>query len=459
MTKTEEYLPEGWRFGTDGIRGKVASKMQPVFMTTVAMAAGKVLKEEGVEEILIGKDTRISGYMIESALQAGFISSGINVVLLGPVPTPAVSFLTALRKENAFGLVISASHNTYLDNGIKFFNSKGEKISSSLEKRIENYILRLQQWNKDFLINDANTLGKASRLIEAQDLYIEFCKSKTPDLDLSGRKIVLDAANGANYKIAPKVFEDLGAETIKIACEPNGININESCGSTNPENLSKSVIENKADFGIAFDGDGDRLSMVDSKGRVLDGDDLMYLFLQNEENLDRFRNGDGVVGTHMTNLSLEKYLRNNGINFFRSDIGDKYVHTELEKRGWTFGGESSGHLMFLDEVSSGDALVASLKILDSIKDQDFRIDDLVDGFVKFPQFMVNIEVKDPNLCLLDQKFIEALSKNEKILNDSGRILIRPSGTEPVLRIMAEAENKDLVEEIVNDLAESTKNII
>ena len=366
---------------------------------------------------------------------------------------------TNLRKENAFGLVISGSHNTYLDNGIKFFNSKGEKISSSLEKRIENYILRLQQWNKDFLINDANTLGKASRLIEAQDLYIEFCKSKTPDLDLSRRKIVLDAANGANYKIAPKVFEDLGAEIIKIACEPNGININESCGSTNPENLSKSVIENKADFGIAFDGDGDRLSMVDSKGTVLDGDDLMYLFLQNEENLDRFRNGDGVVGTHMTNLSLENYLKKNGINFFRSDIGDKYVHAELEKRGWTFGGESSGHLMFLDEVSSGDALVASLKILDSIKKQDFRIDDLVDGFVKFPQFMVNVEVKDPNLCLLDQRFIEELRKNEKILNDSGRILIRPSGTEPVLRIMAEAENKDLVEKLVNDLAESTKNII
>jgi len=459
MSNREEYLPEGWRFGTDGIRGAVSSKMQPVFMTTVAMAAGKVLKEEGIKEVLIGKDTRISGYMIESALQAGFISSGINVVLLGPVPTPAVSFLTKQRKQKAFGLVISASHNTYLDNGIKFFNSKGEKISSRIEHRIEQYILSLQKdGTKEFQVEDINFLGKASRLNQAQNLYIEFSKSRVPDLNLSKKTIVLDTANGANYKIAPKVFEDLGANVIKIACEPDGKNINENCGSTNPKYLSKKVIEYKADLGIAFDGDGDRLSMVDSNGRILDGDDLMYLYLQNEENLEKFRNGDGVVGTYMTNLSLENYLKKNKINFFRSEIGDKYVHLELNKRGWTFGGEPSGHLMFLNEVSSGDALVASLKILDSIKKKDFMIEKLINDFTKYPQVMVNLGVKDPNLCLVDLAFLKALEQNERKLNGSGRILVRPSGTEPVLRIMAEGKDKNLVKKIVKDLVDSTKDL-
>ena len=459
MNNREDYLPEGWRFGTDGIRGAVSSKMQPVFMTTVAMAAGRVLKEEGIKEVLIGKDTRISGYMIESALQAGFISAGIDVVLLGPVPTPAVSFLTKQSKRKAYGLVISASHNTYLDNGIKLFNSKGEKISSSIEQRIEQYILNLQNdGTKDFQVEDINFLGKASRLNEAQDLYIEFSKSRVPDLNLSKKTIVLDAANGANYKIAPKVFEDLGANVIKIACDPDGKNINENCGSTNPNYLSKKVMNYKADLGIAFDGDGDRLSMVDSKGRVLDGDDLMYLYLQNKENLETFRNGDGVVGTYMTNLSLESYLKKNKINFFRAEIGDKYVHSELDKRGWTFGGEPSGHLMFLNEVASGDALVASLKILDSIKKEDFMIEKLINDFTKLPQVMKNVDVKDPNLCLLDLTFLKALEQNEKKLNGSGRILIRPSGTEPVLRIMAEGEDKNLVEEIVKDLVDSTKDI-
>ena len=254
------------------------------------------------------------------------------------------------------------------------------------------------------------------------------------------------------------MFEDLGANVIKIACDPDGKNINENCGSTNPNYLSKKVKSYKADLGIAFDGDGDRLSMVDSKGRVLDGDDLMYLYLQNKENLEIFRNGDGVVGTYMTNLSLESYLNKNKINFYRAEIGDKYVHSELDKRGWTFGGEPSGHLMFLNEVASGDALVASLKILDSIKKEDFMIEKLINDFTKLPQVMENVDVKDPNLCLLDLTFLKALEQNEKKLNGSGRILIRPSGTEPVLRIMAEGEDKNLVEEIVKDLVDSTKDI-
>ena len=459
MNNREDYLPEGWRFGTDGIRGEVSSKMQPIFMSKVAMAAGKVLKEEGIEEVLIGKDTRISGYMIESALQAGFISTGLNVVLLGPVPTPAVSFLTKQRKQKAFGLVISASHNTYLDNGIKLFNSNGEKISSNLERRIEQYILKLEvNGVKGFQIDDINFLGKASRLSRAQDLYIEFCKSKVPELDLKGQKVVIDAANGANYKIAPEIFESLGAKVIKIACEPDGKNINENCGSSNPKNLSENVLKNKANFGIAFDGDGDRLSMVDRKGRILDGDDLMYLFLQNETNLQKFKNGDGVVGTYMTNITLENYLLEKKINFFRTEIGDKYVHSELEKRNWTFGGEPSGHLIFLDEVSSGDALVASLKILDSIKKEEFKLHELMNDFNKFPQVMINVRVKDPNLCLLNDKFIDTLNRTENKLNGAGRILIRPSGTEPVLRIMAEGEDKNLAKEIVNELVDSTKEL-
>jgi len=444
-----EYFPLDWHFGTDGIRGPVETKMNPLFMVKLGWAAGSVLKDEGITKILIGKDTRISGYMIESALEAGFISAGMDVILLGPLPTPAVAFLAKSYKQA--GLVISASHNSYEDNGIKFFNKDGFKLSFNLEKKIEGKLFEESSVVKSI------KLGKANRLNDAQGRYIEFCKSCSEGLDLTGLSLVVDCAHGANYSVGPRTFSELGASVIALGVSPNGININDRYGSTNPKELKKEVLSNKADLGIAFDGDGDRLLIVDNKGKVLDGDDLLYTLiatniLDNEEQ----KSISGVVGTLMTNKSLEVFLNKSGINFCRTDVGDKFILRELIKRKWTLGGEPSGHIICLDSTTTGDALIASLRILSSIRKFDFDISKILSDFDKFPQELVSLNVRSPQTVIMDSGVRTEVSKLEQKLGNKGRVLLRPSGTEPVIRIMVEATSKSLAKELANQLAELIK---
>ena len=427
------------KFGTDGIRGPVTSTMNPLFVTKLGWAAGCVLKEEGISKVFIGKDTRISGYMFESALQAGFISSGMDVTLLGPLPTPGVSFLA--NSNNQVGLVISASHNLFEDNGIKFFNKDGQKFSAELEKRIESKL------NHDMVAVDSINLGKASRMNDAQGRYIEFCKSTFLGLDLTGLSILLDCANGATYSVAPKVFEELGAEVHAIGSSPDGININQNCGSTSPEFLKEEIAKGEYDLGIAFDGDGDRILIVSSNGDILDGDDILYILSQN------LTEGSGVIGTLMTNKALEIHFEENNIDFYRSDVGDKYVLQKLVERNWLLGGEPSGHIICLDSAPTGDAIIAALKFLDAVKNDNFSIDKTLNNFKKFPQTLINLKVDDPNNIILSDKFWSEVTKIESKLGDDGRVLIRPSGTEPLIRIMVESKDSSTSENLCNSLAE------
>ena len=440
--KVTQTLTKDRRFGTDGIRGPVDSTMNPLFVTKLGWAAGSVLKEEGISRVLIGKDTRISGYMLESALQAGFISAGMDVTLLGPLPTPGVAYLA--KENNQAGVVISASHNLFEDNGIKFFDRNGHKFSSDLEKRIE---LKITQ---PILTSKSIELGKATRLTDAQELYINFCKSSVEGLDLSELSLLLDCANGATYSIAPKVFEDLGAKVTKISAEPDGININQNCGSTNPDNLLSSMKGKDYDLGIAFDGDGDRILVVGKSGKVLDGDDLLYLLtLDKKISLDNF----GVVGTLMTNKALENYFEQSGCNFIRAEVGDKYVLDELLKNNWFIGGEPSGHIICLDSSSTGDAVIAALKVLECIKKDSFDVEESLKDFIKYPQTLINIKVVDVNKVIMNASFRSALKDIECQLGSEGRVLIRPSGTEPLIRIMVESKNSDLAEEYARKLAD------
>ena len=427
------------KFGTDGIRGPVTSTMNPLFVTKLGWAAGCVLKEEGISKVFIGKDTRISGYMFESALQAGFISSGMDVTLLGPLPTPGVSFLA--NSNNQVGLVISASHNLFEDNGIKFFNKDGQKFSAELEKRIESKL------NHDMVAVDSINLGKASRMNDAQGRYIEFCKSTFLGLDLTGLSILLDCANGATYSVAPKVFEELGAEVHAIGSSPDGININQNCGSTSPEFLKEEIAKGEYDLGIAFDGDGDRILIVSSNGDILDGDDILYILSQN------LTEGSGVIGTLMTNKALEIHFEENNIDFYRSDVGDKYVLQKLVERNWLLGGEPSGHIICLDSAPTGDAIIAALKFLDAVKNDNFSIDKTLNNFKKFPQTLINLKVDDPNNIILSDKFWSEVTKIESKLGNDGRVLIRPSGTEPLIRIMVESKDSSTSENLCNSLAE------
>ncbi|MDC0577983.1 phosphoglucosamine mutase [Gammaproteobacteria bacterium] len=427
------------KFGTDGIRGPVTSTMNPLFVTKLGWAAGCVLKEEGISKVFIGKDTRISGYMFESALQAGFISSGMDVTLLGPLPTPGVSFLA--NSNNQVGLVISASHNLFEDNGIKFFNKDGQKFSAELEKRIESKL------NHDMVAVDSINLGKAARMNDAQGRYIEFCKSTFLGLDLTGLSILLDCANGATYSVAPKVFEELGAEVHAIGSSPDGININQNCGSTSPEFLKEEIAKGEYDLGIAFDGDGDRILIVSSNGDILDGDDILYILSQN------LTEGSGVIGTLMTNKALEIHFEENNIDFYRSDVGDKYVLQKLVERNWLLGGEPSGHIICLDSAPTGDAIIAALKFLDAIKNDNFSIDKTLNNFKKFPQTLINLKVDDPNNIILSDKFWSEVTKIESKLGNDGRVLIRPSGTEPLIRIMVESKDSSTSENLCNSLAE------
>jgi phosphoglucosamine mutase len=419
-------------FGTDGIRGTVGqSPITPDFILRLAHAVGRVLKaQEAHPVVLIGKDTRISGYMLESALESGFNSAGVDVVLLGPVPTPAVAYLTRAQRAS-LGVVISASHNPFADNGIKFFSAQGQKLSDVWEETVEARLLEDPVWV------DSAALGKTRRLDDAAGRYIEFCKSTfSNDLTLKGLKVVVDAAHGAAYQIAPKVFHELGAEVVAIGCAPDGLNINKGVGATHPEALVQAVKDHRADYGVALDGDADRLQLVDASGRLFNGDELLYLMVA--DRLARDEAVPGVVGTLMTNLAVELALKKRGVQFVRAKVGDRYVLEALHDKGWLLGGEGSGHLLSLDKHTTGDGLISALQVLQACVGSGQTMAQLLEGVHLFPQTLINVRLA-PGFdwqghapLWLAKKAVEAE------LGDSGRVLIRASGTEPLVRVMVEA---------------------
>ena len=429
------------KFGTDGIRGPVESVVTPDACLRIGHATGLAMKELGWDTVVIGKDTRVSGYMLEAALQAGFIAAGVDVRLLGPIPTPGVAYLTKTLR-NKFGVVISASHNDFLDNGIKIFNEDGEKISRDIEKRIEKHLAG------DLSSVETSAIGKAYRFDESGPRYIEFCKSTVPsEISFSSLRIVLDCANGACYKVSPEVFEELGAEIIKIGTEPDGYNINQDCGSTHPEIVSKAVIDHRADFGVSLDGDGDRVILVDEKGNILDGDDLLYILAF--ANPNRTGAWSGVVGTKMSNLGLEDGLKKLGYKFVRSDVGDKYVSEMLSKKGWMLGGETSGHIICRDLVSTGDGTIAALKVISSLLLLEKKPSEVLANFKKIPQ--VNIAIKVKNKDIVNDKDLQSLIKEIESDITVGRVLVRSSGTEPKIRIMIEAPEIKVAKKYAADI--------
>lgn len=430
------------KFGTDGIRGPVESKITPEVCLRIGHAAGVVLKEMGWETVLIGKDTRVSGYMLESALQAGFIAAGVNVRLLGPLPTPGVAYLTRSLR-NQFGLVISASHNNYLDNGIKLFAGTGEKISKDAEKKIEKLLAG------DLKPVKTAELGKAQRFDESGDRYIEFCKSTVPpDVSFESLRVVLDCANGACYKVSPSILRELGAEVISIGTEPDGYNINHECGSTHPERAQEEVIKQRADFGIALDGDGDRVVLIDRKGNILDGDDIMYILAY--ANPNRTGPWSGIVGTAMSNLGLEEGIRKLGYKFKRADVGDKYVSQLLQKEGWMLGGEPSGHIICRDLVSTGDGTIAALKVISSLLILEKDPEDILSNYTKMPQVNLNVEVDNKDI-LSDSDIQKKIKEIESDLT-VGRVLVRPSGTESKIRVMVESDDEITATKYAKDIA-------
>lgn len=437
-------------FGTDGIRGTVGTPpITPDFVLRLAHAVGRVLKRtEERPTVLIGKDTRISGYMLESALESGFNSAGVDVVLLGPLPTPGVAYLTKAQRAS-LGVVISASHNPYPDNGIKFFSAQGTKLPDQWEIDVEAALLEPQQWA------DSSTLGKTRRLDDAAGRYIEFCKSTfAQDLTLKGVKIAVDGAHGAAYHIAPKVFHELGAEVFCIGCSPDGLNINDKVGATHPEALVSAVRANQADFGIALDGDADRLQMVDAQGRLFNGDELLYLMV-----LDRLQQGQrvpGAVGTLMTNMAVELALKARDVEFVRAKVGDRYVLEELEKRGWLLGGEGSGHLLCLDKHTTGDGLISALQVLKACARTGRTLAQLLDGVSLFPQTLINVRLAPGQDWKKNAKLDAECQRLQKELEGSGRVLIRASGTEPVLRVMVEASDEQVARTSAECLAEAVR---
>ena len=429
------------KFGTDGIRGPVETFITPEACLKIGHATGLVMKELGWNTVVIGKDTRISGYMLEAALQAGFIAAGVNVRLLGPLPTPGVAYLTKTLR-NKFGLVISASHNDFLDNGIKIFNEDGEKISRDIEKRIEKHL------SKKMTLVETSSIGKAYRFDESGPRYIEFCKSTVPpEINFSSLRIVLDCANGACYKVSPEVFEELGAEVISIGAEPDGYNINQDCGSTHPEVIKKAVVDHRADFGVSLDGDGDRVILVDEKGNILDGDDLLYILAF--ANPNRTGAWSGVVGTKMSNLGLEDAITKLGYKFVRADVGDKYVSDMLTKKGWMLGGETSGHIICKDLVSTGDGTIAALKVISSLLILEKKPSEILANYTKIPQ--VNEAVIVENKDIINDTELQSLIKEIESDITVGRVLVRPSGTEPKIRIMIEAPEKKVAEKYTKDI--------
>ncbi|MFZ9297987.1 MAG: phosphoglucosamine mutase [Hylemonella sp.] len=421
-------------FGTDGIRGRVGeAPITPDFVLRLAHAVGRVLRRaEARPTVLIGKDTRISGYMLESALESGFNSAGVDVVLLGPLPTPGVAYLTRAQRAT-LGVVISASHNPYPDNGIKFFSAQGTKLPDAWEIAVEAALEEPPQWA------DSASLGRARRLDDAAGRYIEFCKSTfAHDLTLKGLKIVVDAAHGAAYHIAPKVFHELGADVVDIGCAPDGLNINHEVGATHTAALVESVKAHQADYGIALDGDADRLMMVDRSGRLFNGDELLYLIV--DERLGRDEHVPGVVGTLMTNMAVEVALRRRGVSLVRAKVGDRYVLEELHKHRWNFGGESSGHLLALDRQTTGDGLVSALQVLQACTRSGLSMAQLLAEVTLFPQVLINVRLEPGQDWKNNAGLAQATQAVQAELGDLGRVLIRPSGTEALLRVMVEARD-------------------
>lgn len=434
-------------FGTDGIRGAVGqAPITPDFALKLAHAVGRVLRRDGRRpSVLIGKDTRISGYMLESALESGFNSAGVDVVLLGPVPTPAVAYLTRAQRAD-LGVVISASHNPFGDNGIKFFSAQGTKLPDEWEEAVEAALAELPVWA------DSVSLGKARRLDDAAGRYIEFCKSSCPhQFSLKGLKIVVDAAHGAAYQIAPAVFHELGAEVVKIGCAPDGLNINQGVGATHPEALIEAVKAHGADYGVALDGDADRVQMVDATGRLFNGDELLYLIAA--DRIARDIDVPGVVGTLMTNMAVELAFRRRGVEFVRAKVGDRYVLEELGRRGWTLGGEGSGHLLVLDRHTTGDGLVSALQVLHACVDSGKTMAQLLSGIELFPQVLINVRLQPGQDWKSNTRLSDETAKVEAGLGDRGRVLIRASGTEPLLRVMVEAQEAALAKACAERLAD------
>jgi phosphoglucosamine mutase len=439
-------------FGTDGIRGKVGeSFINPEFVMKLGWAAGKVLAGQGTNKVLIGKDTRISGYMLESALEAGLSAAGISIGLLGPMPTPAIAYLTKTFRCEA-GIVISASHNPYYDNGIKFFSADGMKLDDDIELAIE------AQMEKPMECVASDKLGKASRINDAAGRYIEFCKGNFPsELSLKGLKIVVDCAHGATYHIAPNVLLELGAEVIEIGTEPNGLNINRKVGATSMKAVTESVLENQADLGFALDGDGDRLMLVDHKGNVIDGDQIVYMIAR--EVLKSGQLKGGVVGTVMSNLGLEVALAALGVPFVRSKVGDRYVMELLQQKGWSIGGESSGHVLNLAAASTGDGIVAGLQVLAAMLRAHMTLNELARGMEKYPQTLLNIRFNEGQDPLENELVQQSVLEAEKNLGDKGRVLLRKSGTEPLIRVMVEANDANASSQWAEYIADAVRKVI
>lgn len=434
-------------FGTDGIRNHVGQGLiRPDQILKLGWATGKVLKDHGEQKVMIGKDTRISGYMFESALEAGFISAGIDVMLLGPMPTPAIAYLTQTFGADA-GIVISASHNPHHDNGIKFFSATGHKISDEIEFEIED------AFEQPINVVASAGLGKAKRIDDAAGRYIEFCKSTySAKHKLNGLKIVLDCANGATYHIAPSVFEELGAEVVAMGVDPDGVNINAGCGATDLEALQQLVLAEKADIGIAFDGDGDRVMMVDHLGEMIDGDEILFILATGQDVIP-----EGVAGTLMSNLGLENALKDHGIEFVRTKVGDRYVMEALKEKGWQLGAESSGHVLCLHKTSTGDGIVAALQVLSVLVDSDKTLNELKNGMKKYPQLLINVKVASKEGLDTHADLQQAVLESEKRMDGRGRVLLRASGTEPLIRVMVEGEEQQMIQSEAEKLAELVRN--
>ncbi|NSM23823.1 phosphoglucosamine mutase [Shewanella sp. ZOR0012] len=443
-------------FGTDGVRGKVGTfPITPDFAMKLGWAAGTVLASTGTKEVLIGKDTRISGYMLESGMEAGFSAAGVNVALIGPMPTPAVAYLASTFRADA-GVVISASHNPFYDNGIKFFSNTGSKLNDAQELEIEALLEQALEYNALQCVA-SEKLGKVRRIDDAAGRYIEFCKGTFPNhLSLAGLKIVVDSAHGAAYHIAPNVYRELGAEVISINDKPNGVNINDHCGATHLDSLQSAVMILEADLGIALDGDADRVMFVDHNGHVVDGDEILFILAQ-----AAYQKGEmqgGVVGTLMSNLGLELALKQMDIPFMRAKVGDRYVVEQLKQTGWQLGGEGSGHILSLQHASTGDGIVASLQVLKAILESGKRLADLKVGMTKLPQVLINVRLNSgcPDSILAKDSVKQAVLTSEEVLGDKGRVLLRKSGTEPLIRVMVESTDIALTQQQAEYIAQAVK---
>jgi phosphoglucosamine mutase len=445
MTKLNNNPLERKYFGTDGIRGRVG--VWPItaeFILKLGWAVGKVLARQGYGKVLIGKDTRISGYMFESVLEAGLSAAGVDIHLLGPMPTPAIAYLTRTLRAQA-GIVISASHNPYYDNGIKFFSSQGMKLPDELEAAIE------EQLGMNMTTVDSVELGKAIRIVDAPGRYIEFCKSTvSSDISLSGLKIVVDCANGAAYHIAPNVFRELGAEVIEMGVEPNGLNINLDCGAMYPDILRQAVVKENADLGIALDGDGDRVIMIDHQGNILDGDEMLYIIVKHRQELGALKGG--VVGTVMSNFGFEQAMYDLNIDFTRVSVGDRHIIAELIKRKWNLGGEPSGHIICFESATTGDGIITALQVLSAMSHSSKSLVDLKQGLQKYPQILVNVKVNENSDPNQKPRIQHALQDAQHQLGKGGRVLLRRSGTEALVRVMVEGEDESRVKELANQLA-------